>query len=188
LLKHIKEFEKYALMSGFKNAKIANLEAFLKATRKENKPDTQTQFFNAQLIASWEHLYFAALYALTAFKDGESISRNLAIEAMLYASAQRQITKAMELIGIKPDSRRVAVLIVGENPESLQSALATVAKNAGAQPDDAVLKLTREKMACIRKAFGISNQELKASALGESSEKATVELVIERMALLTTQR
>lgn len=188
MLKRIEEFQKHVLMSGFKNAEIANLEAFLKAIRKENKPDIQTQFFNAQLIASWEHLYFAALHALTAFKDGENISRNLAIEVMLYASAQPQITKAMELIGIKSDSRRVAVLIVGEDPKSLQSALATVAKNVSAQPDDAVLKLTREKMACIRKTFGISNQELKASALGKSSEKATVELVIERMALLTTQR
>ena len=105
---------------------------------------------------------------------------------MLYASAQRQIRKALQLMGVKSASANVAVVIIGANPDSVKAALSAVSKRVGAEPDETVLELTREKTRSIRKAFGIAAEELEAVGKKDAAQ-ALVNLVIERTALLSTQ-
>jgi len=187
LLKYIQEFGKQVEVTGFRNARIRDIEEFLKIIRKEKTSNAEIQFFDAKFVATWQHLYFAALNALTAFKNKENISRSLAMETMLYASAQRQISKAMELIGIKPHSSEIAVLIIGEKPETVRSALAMVSKHVNSDPDDTVLELSDEKVTSIQKIFEISSVELETVIKRDDAEIALTDLVIERMALLATQ-
>jgi tRNA threonylcarbamoyladenosine modification (KEOPS) complex Cgi121 subunit len=73
----------------------------------------EAQLFDADLVATWQHPYFAALNALAAFKSGRNLSNSVAVESALYASAQRQIKKALSFIGVRAASRNVAVLVVG---------------------------------------------------------------------------
>ena len=93
----------------------------MKANRKENTENVELQFFDANLIATQQHLYFAALNALQAFQNKTNISKSLAMETMLYASAQRQIQKAIQRCGIKPQTTTMAVIIIGEKPSKLTS-------------------------------------------------------------------
>lgn len=188
MLERVEEFGKYLVITGFRGAKISNVEAFFNAIRNEKVPNVEIQFFDAQLVATWQHLYFAVLNALTAFKNRENISRNLAMETMLYASAQRQIRKAMRFLGITRRSSDIATIIVADKPDSAKTALSTVSKKLHAKPDDAVIELTREKEKAIRKAFDISEAELEAAGKRDGLQAALVDLVIERMALLSTQR
>jgi KEOPS complex subunit Cgi121 len=188
LLKYIKEFGKYVAITGFRGVRIKNVEEFFQTIHEENLPNMEIQFFDARHVATWQHLYFAVLNALTAFKNKENISKRLAMETMLYASAQRQIRKAMELLGIKLRSSNIAMLIIGEKPEIVKSALSMVSKHLHAQLDDTVLELSGEKATIIRKAFGISDVELKTVIKKDDLEKALTDLVLERMALLATQR
>jgi len=58
-------------------------------------PDNDIQFFDGGLIADKEHLEITAINALHAFKTGINISKSLAMETILYASAQRQIAAAI---------------------------------------------------------------------------------------------
>jgi len=186
LLKYIKEFGKYVAITGFRNARIKDIEEFLKITHKEKLSNVEIQFFDAKLVATWQHLYFAVLNALTAFKNRENISKSLAMETMLYASTQRQIRKATEILGIKPDTPKIAVLIIGEKPKNIKSALQMVSKYVNAQHDETVLKLSEEKATLIKKTFGISDSELKTAMKKDDLEKALTNLIIERMALLAT--
>jgi KEOPS complex subunit Cgi121 len=188
VLKHIKEFGKYLIITGFKNVRIGDAEEFLKIINKEKPLGIDIQFFDAKLIARWQHLYFAALNALTAFKNKENISKSLAMETLLYASAQRQIRKAMEIMGIKPATPEIAVLIIGEKSDVMESALQVVSRHINAEHNDAVLELSKRKNELIRKTFGISEVELKTVMKKNNLEKAITSLVIERMALLATQR
>ncbi len=188
MLKYIKEFGRHVAITGFKNAKIEDKEEFFKIIRKEKPSNVEIQFFNAELVATWQHLHFAVLDALTAFKNKMNISKSLAMEIMIYASAQRQIRKAMELLGIKSTTLKIAVLIIGEEPETVKSALPVVSKHVNAQRDDTVLELSKEKATLIQKTFGISDLELKTMMKENDLEKALIDLVIERMALLATQR
>jgi tRNA threonylcarbamoyladenosine modification (KEOPS) complex Cgi121 subunit len=145
------------------------------------------QFFNAELVATWQHLYFAALSALSAFRNKENISKNLAMEVMLYASTQRQIRKAITLVGVKCGSANMAVVVIGETPDSVKTVLSAVSKCIGAEPDETVLELSNGKMQSIRKAFDISERELETIVEKNNFEQALVNLVVERIALLPTQ-
>jgi len=187
LLKQIEEFGKHVTIAGFRNVRIKDIEEFFKAMRKEKPSSVEIQFFDAKFVATWQHLYFAALNALTAFKNRENISESLAMESLLYASAQRQIRKAMKLLGIKPSSSEIAVLIIGEKLESVRSALSLVSKQVKAKRDDTVLELSKEKVADIQEIFVISDVELETVMKKGGLEKVLADLVIERMALLATQ-
>ncbi|MEM3699311.1 MAG: KEOPS complex subunit Cgi121 [Candidatus Bathyarchaeia archaeon] len=188
MLKQIKEYGKYLLITGFKNVKIENAEEFLKVINKEKPSDVEIQFFDAKLVATWQHLYFAAINALTAFKNKTNISKSLAMEMLLYASAQRQIRKAMEILGIKADTSEMAVFIIGEKPDIVKSTLQMVSKHVNAKEDESVLDLSKRKIELIRKTFGILELELKTVMKNDDLEEALTSLVIERMALLATQR
>jgi len=187
LLKPIEEFGKYVAVAGFCKVKISDVEGFLKTVRKRLAKNVEAQFFDAGLVATWQHLYFAALNALNAF-NGLNISKSLAVETMLYASAQRQIRKAMDLMGIKPNSEAIAVLVLGEKANDVEAALKTIAEIVDGQRDDTVLELSQEKIQAIRKAFDISNAELEAVVKGDDLEQALINLIIERVALLATER
>jgi KEOPS complex subunit Cgi121 len=174
-------------ITGFRNANIKDTEEFVKTAREQLPQKTWVQFFDAELVASWQHSYFAVLNALLAFKNERNISKTVAMEAMLYASAQRQISKAIQLIGVKPASANMAVVIISKNPENLKTALSAVSKRIGAKPDETVLELTDAKIQSIRKAFEVSTQELEAVTEKKNTQQALVNLVIERTALLSTQ-
>jgi len=186
LLRYIEEAGKYVELTGFRNIGIKNPEEFIKAVRVATPQKASVQFLNAQLVATWQHLYFAVLNALLAFKNQRNISKSVTMEVMLYASAQRQIRKAIQLIGIKRASANVAIVIVGANLDCVKAVLSTVSKCVGAEPDETVLELTQEKSKSIRKAFGIRAEELEA-VNEKNAKQALVNLVIERTALLSTQ-
>jgi tRNA threonylcarbamoyladenosine modification (KEOPS) complex Cgi121 subunit len=174
-------------ITGFRNVRIGDAEEFLKSAREEMPQNVWVQFFDAQLVATWQHLYFAVLNALLAFRNERNISKSVAMETVLYASAQRQIRKALQCIGVKCASANVAVAIIGENSNSVGRVLAAVAERLGAEPDDAVLELSKEKAHCIQEAFGITEKELEAVMDEGGVNEALVKLVIERVALLSTQ-
>jgi tRNA threonylcarbamoyladenosine modification (KEOPS) complex Cgi121 subunit len=110
------------------------------------------------------------------------------MEIMLYASARGQIQRATQLLGVKPASSNVAVLIVGGKREAVQSALAKVSRRMRGRLDDSVLGLSKEKVEGIRRVFDVSDGELEAVVEDDSVEEAVVDLVIERVALLAAAR
>ncbi len=182
----LEENEQIAI-AGFRNVKIENINSFLERFKKE-KAGADVQFFDAKRVAGPQHLYFAALNALNAFEKKTNISNSLAVEALLYASAQRQIKKAVEMLGIKQGSSEVAVLIMAENRRENDACTSLVSSLIHGERDDSVLELTDKKIKTIKKLFRISDVELEAKLKREGLEKeALTDLVIERSALLVTR-
>ncbi len=187
MLHHFEEFHFFAEISGFRGIVFEQAEAYLKSNRKAAQSGVWIQFFNADLIATHQHLYFAVLNALTAFKNKTNLSKSLAMETILYASAQRQIQKAIGLLGIKPETSDLAVVVIGEKPEALEAMLEETAACLHAKADDSVLEIAPKKWEKIREAFEVTAPMLEVTAKQEKSDLAVVDLVIERMALLSTQ-
>jgi tRNA threonylcarbamoyladenosine modification (KEOPS) complex Cgi121 subunit len=187
MLHYLRDYNKYVEITGFRNVKFESAEAFLKANRKEESQNVGVQFFDAELIASWEHLYFAVLNALQAFKNKTNLSKTAAMETMLYASAQRQIEKAIQQCGIKPETTTMAVTLIGENPTQLKDMLESITRSVGAEPDEHVLELSSVKENRIKGAFQISDGEIKTVLKNENGKEALINLVVERVALLATQ-
>ena len=185
MLKYIEEAGKHVEITGFRSVDVEDAETFVKAARRELPESACVQFFDAELVATWQHLYFAVLNALLAFKNKRNISKSVAMETMLYASAQRQIRKALDFMGVKCAVADVAVVIVGESAEAVEELVAAVSKRVGKERDDAVLEISQEKAGRIREAFGITGVELEAVL--EKNDDALADLVVERVALLSTQ-
>lgn len=172
---------------GFCSVQIQNINTMLEQFRKENK-QAQIQFFDAKNIAGKQHLYFAAVNALNAFNKKTNISNNLAVETLLYASAQRQIKKAVKMLGIKQDTTEVAALIISENRDEKDHYINMVAQTLQGTRNDKVVELTAKKIATIKKLFKISDNEFNAKLKKEDQEQETLtDLVIEHMALLVTK-
>jgi len=187
-IKKLEGYDKFLAIAGFKDVRVRDLDAFFRLV-KETTGGACVQFFDARLIAGWEHLYFAALNASNAFRNKLNISNSLAVEILLYASAQRQIKEAVRLLGLKPQSRQIAVLVLTESRERVASTLETVSEILGGKRDDSVLELTHEKVEGIRELFGITDVELGAKLEKKGLDsRALTDLVIEHGALLTTQR
>lgn len=178
----------YILMAGFREVKIKDVKQFFQ-NLNEKTDNACVQVFDASLVAGWEHLYFAALNALNASKSKLTISSSLAMETLLYASAQRQIKNAVNLIGIKPSTSKVAALVCAKTPEQAKNVLKIVSQLLDGKPDDAVLKLTDNKRTGLMKLFNISTLELEVKTERKGFEKqALSDLITEHMALLVTRR
>ncbi len=187
MIRKLEDFDRYVAIAGFRNVKVRDVNDFFDIIRKKLE-DANVQFFDSKLIAGWKHLYFAALNALNAFKNKTNISNSLAVETLLYASAQRQINKAVELLGIKTKTSQVAVLVIAKTKQKIVTILETVSKLMSNERDDSVFELTNEKVYGVKRLFDISDLELEAKLEKKGFEKeALIDLVIEHGALLATQ-
>jgi KEOPS complex subunit Cgi121 len=177
--------EKYLVLEGFKKVKINDIQTLLNSV-KEQVEDCCIQLFDPNLIAGFDHLYFASLNALKAFKTGKNISKDLSVEILLYASGQHQISKAIQLLGVKPSSREVAVLILAATHQKALKALNKVSNVLQGEQCDEIIDMTEKKIPKIKSAFNIKDAEVKAT-LRESEKQAVSSLLVERAALLATQ-
>jgi tRNA threonylcarbamoyladenosine modification (KEOPS) complex Cgi121 subunit len=172
---------------GFGNVKIPNIDTMLFQFKEQNK-GAPIQFFDAKHIAGKQHMYFAAIHALNALNKKTNISNNIAIEALLYASAQRQIKKAVKMLGINQETTEVVALIIAKDNQEKQTYLNLVAKIIPGERNDNVIELTNKKIVAIKKMFKISEKEFKTNLKNEGLEReAITDLILEHMALLVTK-
>jgi len=104
----------YLLILGFDNARIIDPEKTLLLLRS-TAAKAQVQLLKAKLIAGPEHLRFAARNALYSFRSKSPRSKSLAVEFLLYVSCQRQISKAIRLLGVEPTDRQVLLVALSES-------------------------------------------------------------------------
>ncbi len=186
MIKRVEEYDRYVAMAGFKEVSI-NLDYVFSQVREE-LPNVAVQLFDARKIAGWQHLFFASLNALKVFDNGTNISRNLAVECILYVAAQRQIRIALNLVGIKHNSSNIAVLVVASNESAAKDSIAKVSRMVCGKRDDTVLDLTDEKVPHIRKLFNISEVEMSTKLEKNREKESLIDLVLEHVALLVTKQ
>lgn len=184
----IEGFPYYAVIVGFEDVKVADIEDLFKQIRPLSS-ETIIQLFDASLIAGEEHLYFAALNALTAFKNRTNISNSIAVEILLYASAERQITEAFKKLGVKPETRNIAAIILSKQPKQADSTIRLLSRLLGGRRNDSVVELSENKLEKVKALFAVSELELQTKqGAACSALQALKDLVIEHMALLVTRR
>lgn len=81
-----------------------------------------SQLFDNRYIWGYRHLYSAAWHALNAKKNNRMISKTVSIEVLLYVAAQRQIKKAIALLGVKETTKDVAGILLGETSQQIINA------------------------------------------------------------------
>ena len=109
------------------------------------------------------------------------------MENLLYASTQHQIQEAIQTIGLKPNMTKMAVTITGKNPQHIQTALNDLSTHLQTEPNDTVLDLTPKKNSQIKQTFNITPTMIKTITKNKKNNTALTDLIIEKMAVLTTK-
>ena len=152
-------------------------------------PGSEIQFLDGGHVAGKEHLEIAAINASHAFKSVINISRSLAMETLLYASAQRQIDAAIARIGVTQDSAMVGFIAFSKTEDDARALEDRIAQIVGTELDEDLLDEWSEKKARnITTLYGISATELGAIKMpGQEVDAAIKKAVVERVALLSTR-
>jgi KEOPS complex subunit Cgi121 len=124
---------------------------------------------DADMVCGRTHLEAAAAHAQRAMEQGTNASASISMETMLFASGERQISKAKEKMGVKNGMRHFALVLFDcAEPGEVLSRLRLV-------QDDLVLLPSREKLI----TFGIEARELDSVP-----ERLAADLVLERVAFV----
>jgi KEOPS complex subunit Cgi121 len=130
------------------------------------------QLLRAEGIAGEKHLKQATIQAIKSFERDENIAKDMGLEICVRASAQRQITLALDVLGIKEGSMEVCVVALNCGKDVINK----LEKILGSKNDD-VLK-PEENM--LKQIYNISEKEIEASG-------SLIRILIERTALLTVE-
>jgi len=187
LKKNIKETNEVVQITGYKNLRIGNSKEFVKKIRETLSQNVWVQFFDPSVIATWQHLFFAIINAQLSFKNGRNIAKSIEMETLLYASAQHQINKAIKKVGIKSDSSDIAIVMVANKEEQIDEAILLISKFLEKEPDESILKFSCKKHEKIVRVFDISKNEINAIIKEANIGKAIRDIVLEKMALLSTR-
>ena len=112
--------------------------------------DEIIQLLNADAVVSKNHIVHGVNQAFLAFERGDNLAKDISVEIVLRCSAQRQISKAFKILGLKEGEMNLcAVLINSKDYTSELSSIFTL--------DESVLEPDFEKLVEIYK---ISDVEL----------------------------
>ena len=188
MIYEVSEFDKYLLVTVIEHVKISKVEEFLEELRRKS-PETEVQVLRPDRVAGAEHLFFASLNALNAFNQKTNLCKGLPMEILLFASAQRQIKNAIEMLGLKDESTKFALVAVSNDKGKLKDLLEMVLSITEGKENDAALDIwSKKKMEELKKVYGISERELDATTSTKTCvEKALKNSIIERMAILLTR-
>ena len=96
---------------GFK-AQIDSVGDTLNLIDSIKKDDEIIQLLNADSIASKNHVIHGVNQAVLAFERGENLAKDLSVEIALRCSAQRQISKAFNILGLKEGPMNICVVLI----------------------------------------------------------------------------
>ena len=99
------------LILGFK-ADIESVGKTLDLIDSIKKDDEIIQLLNADSIASKNHVIHGINQAVLAFERGENLAKDLSVEIALRCSAQRQISKAFKILGLKEGPIDICAVLI----------------------------------------------------------------------------
>lgn len=96
---------------GFK-AYIDSVDDILNRINELKKDGEVIQLLNADAIAGERHVLHGANQAILAFDRDENLANDLSVEIALRCSAQRQISKAFKILGLKKGEMNLCVVLI----------------------------------------------------------------------------
>lgn len=133
--------------------------------------DAEIVLMDADMVCGTDHLLAAVFHARRAFERGMNASNTLGMEVILYASGERQISKAKKKMGLHQGTEKVAVVVLGPEEANLD----VVLNQLELRRDDSVLECSLEKA----EAYGIEKAEM--DAVGR---ELLQDLVLEKVAFV----
>jgi len=183
MLMYLDHFKINILVGWIRNFDYAKLEHMMNEIPFREDIDS-CQFLDSRSVAGIGHLLFSAVNALRAFENGSNISKKLAVEFLLFVSGQRQIKKAISMVGVKPETQNVTVVLLGAEKSSLDATFRKLVQLIGGKIDDYPEMSNRDRLDELSRIYEITPSELESMSYSSQGAEALEKLVIERVALL----
>ena len=94
------------------NANIASVVETLSQIDDIKKDGEIIQLLNADAIAGKNHIIHGVNQAFLAFDRGENLAKDISVEIVVRCSAQRQISKAFNILGLKEGDMNLCAVLV----------------------------------------------------------------------------
>ncbi|WXG42899.1 MAG: KEOPS complex subunit Cgi121 [Promethearchaeati archaeon SRVP18_Atabeyarchaeia-1] len=187
--------EYHIAIGGFRDCPMdVRMEGLLESVKAIENSQTilAVQLFDAERVTTHLHLLVSAIYALHAFRNSRNISNTLGTETLLYSSAQRQITEAIEKMGVNAESTNLAALVISLKADATIGAFTRISNAIGGALDDTVLNINEpRKLQTIRRTFKIGDEELESAIIGISwpdVESAITKRVLSRISMMAISK
>ncbi len=173
-------------ISEFHNSKNLKQEELIQLAASLSSDAITVQLLNGRLIADEIHLLSAVQNAINAQHGEYMLSRSLDVEIIIFASAQRQIGKALDTLGVYDGLDEIAVVVVGFDVESVEKIILDLAKQIGKEilpPFPA----TNERVERIKDHYQIDDKEINTisdSRTIESRLSALSRCLVSRVSLV----
>ncbi len=163
-----------------------------KCQRLASEMKVNAQLVDAERIASPVHLLFATFHALQAYHHGTQRAKTLGMEILRYAAAQRQITRALESLGVTHSTTQVGGVLLDQSQDLLHHFYTKLLSEINAEDTPQVLEISdSSKAEAVKSTFNISVAEIEAvltSKYQTAHFDAIAKLVCERCALLSIEK
>ena len=127
------------------------------------------QFLDSSLIVDEMHIISASQNAINAWNGEYAISRSLGLEIAVYASAQKQIGKALDTLGVKDGLERIALVVVSKSRPALVECINALVPKIGEEAVE-IFKIDEERLAKLVKYYEISTKEIETLTLSKEIE------------------
>ncbi len=87
-------------------------QTLAKINSLKNNDDEIIQLLNADAIAGLMHVKHGVNQAYLAFSRAENLAKDLSVEVCLRCSAQRQISRAFEILGLKEGKMNLCAILI----------------------------------------------------------------------------
>ena len=118
------------------------------------------QYLDSSLIVSVGHLLSAAQNAVNAWKGDYMLTRGLDAEVLVYASAQRQISRAIENLGVRDGLQSIALVVVGSDKKAVRGVITKMTNKVGEEIKTAFLP-DRDRLERIMHHYDVNEKEIK---------------------------
>ena len=159
-------------IAGFKGS-IKNVSETLKDVEKIRNSCCDVgiiQLMDARSIAGRKHLEHGVVHAMRAFERGENLAKDLGIEVLLRTSAQRQISKAFDILGLKEGDMDIAVVMI-DCPDYFIDELSEYFVR-----DDSVLEADES---ILKERYDIPDKELSNTYIADVLIDKTTKLIVD---------
>lgn len=102
------------IILGFK-ASIDSVGDILNKINSIKQDGEIIQLLNAESIVSKNHIIHGVNQAFLAFNRGENLANDISVEIVLRCSAQRQISKAFKMLGLKEGEMNLCAVLINSN-------------------------------------------------------------------------
>ncbi len=168
------------------NSNNLKQEELLNLAKSMSSDSLTVQLMNGLLIVDEAHLLSAAQNAVNAQNGKYMLSRTLDVEIIVYASAQRQIGRALDELGVYDRLEHVAVVVIGNDRKSVEQSLKKITTKVGKEFSNP-FEGSKERFDRLKAHFDIDEKEICTFTDSDDDierQKALSKCVVSRVSLV----